>query len=224
MSKYSISEFAKLTGYTQQTLRNWEASGKLKPYRNGELGHRRYSQEQLDEILGTDSKASKLKGKIVGYFKIDNQVDPLAVTHHFDRLRSYIATISVGYTQTVDLQFDVYSVNDRTVGLDNYNDLLSSVARHEVSDIVFLCHTIQDYYEYKAVSSLIERLNVQVHLLKNNVLSQDVSRDRSLVELISELSVSCNYTQEDILKIVATLESNLGNTISCNIKELKEID
>ncbi|ELR98300.1 IS607 family transposase [Gloeocapsa sp. PCC 73106] len=46
MTKLSISEAAKLKGVSTQTLRRWEASGKLIPERTV-TGHRRYDLSQL---------------------------------------------------------------------------------------------------------------------------------------------------------------------------------
>jgi len=46
MTKLSISEAAKLKGVSTQTLRRWEASGKLIPERTP-TGHRRYDLSQL---------------------------------------------------------------------------------------------------------------------------------------------------------------------------------
>jgi predicted site-specific integrase-resolvase len=46
MSKFSISEAAKIKGVSPSTLRRWEAEGKLIPERT-ESGHRRYSMSQL---------------------------------------------------------------------------------------------------------------------------------------------------------------------------------
>jgi predicted site-specific integrase-resolvase len=46
MSKFSISEAAKIKGVSPSTLRRWESEGKLIPERTAS-GHRRYSMSQL---------------------------------------------------------------------------------------------------------------------------------------------------------------------------------
>ncbi len=46
----SITKAAKLLGVSQQTLRNWEAEGKIAPERTAGGGHRRYSREQVDKL------------------------------------------------------------------------------------------------------------------------------------------------------------------------------
>ena len=52
MSKYySIHEFSKIIGVSAQTLRNWDANGKLHPHHTTVSGYRYYSDEQLNPYL-----------------------------------------------------------------------------------------------------------------------------------------------------------------------------
>jgi len=64
MSKFSISEAAKIKGVSPSTLRRWEAEGKLIPERT-ESGHRRYSMSQL---LGVESH----KAYTIGYARVSS--------------------------------------------------------------------------------------------------------------------------------------------------------
>lgn len=52
---YKISEFASLIGVSISTLRNWDKKGILKPIKLAS-GHRRYTEEQLNKILGNEKK------------------------------------------------------------------------------------------------------------------------------------------------------------------------
>ena len=52
MSKYySIHEFSKIIGVSAQTLRNWDANGKLHPHHTTVSGYRYYSDEQLNQVI-----------------------------------------------------------------------------------------------------------------------------------------------------------------------------
>ena len=52
MSKYySIQEFSKIIGVSAQTLRNWDANGKLHPHHTTVSGYRYYSDEQLNQVI-----------------------------------------------------------------------------------------------------------------------------------------------------------------------------
>lgn len=56
MGFLSIKEFAKEIGVTEQTLRNWDKSGKLKPHHRTPSGYRIYSREQVNGYFECFSK------------------------------------------------------------------------------------------------------------------------------------------------------------------------
>ena len=80
MSYIAIGKMAEKLGVTEQTLRNWDKSGRLKPAYVSESGYRYYSDEQLAKVTGlfyTDNS----KKFVVGYHRsstkesFKNQVD-----------------------------------------------------------------------------------------------------------------------------------------------------
>ena len=46
-----IKAAAKFVGVTGDTLRNWEANGKIKPYRHPFNKYRMYKKEDLEQLL-----------------------------------------------------------------------------------------------------------------------------------------------------------------------------
>ncbi|MBO0350700.1 IS607 family transposase [Phormidium pseudopriestleyi FRX01] len=64
MSKFRISEAAKIKGVSPSTLRRWESEGKLIPERTAS-GHRRYSMSQL---LGVESH----RAYTIGYVRVSS--------------------------------------------------------------------------------------------------------------------------------------------------------
>ena len=69
MSKYySIHEFSKIIGVSAQTLRNWDANGKLHPHHTTVNGYRYYSDEQLNQVINV-----KPKNRItIGYCRVSS--------------------------------------------------------------------------------------------------------------------------------------------------------
>ena len=53
---YSIHEFSKIIGVSAQTLRNWDANGKLHPHHTTVSGYRYYSDEQLNPVINVKPK------------------------------------------------------------------------------------------------------------------------------------------------------------------------
>ncbi|WP_439099919.1 MerR family DNA-binding transcriptional regulator, partial [Blautia wexlerae] len=57
MSKYcSIHKFSKIIGVSAQTLRNWDANGKLHLHHTTVSGYRCYSDEQLNQVINVKPK------------------------------------------------------------------------------------------------------------------------------------------------------------------------
>lgn len=52
MKYYTINQFAKIIGVSQQTLRNWDNNGKLKPHHVSPSGYRYYLEDQINEFKG----------------------------------------------------------------------------------------------------------------------------------------------------------------------------
>ena len=63
---YSIHEFSKIIGVSVQTLRNWDANGKLHPHHTTVSGYRYYSDEQLNQVINVKSK----KSITIGYYDL----------------------------------------------------------------------------------------------------------------------------------------------------------
>ena len=69
MSKYySIHEFSKIIGVSAQTLRNWDANGKLHPHHTTTSGYRYYSDEQLNQVMNVKPK----NRIIIGYCRVSS--------------------------------------------------------------------------------------------------------------------------------------------------------
>lgn len=214
---YSISEFAELTGVTTQTLRNWESSGKLIPIRTGgDIGHRRYSQEQLDKILQKDTttKGTSIDKKTFGYFKVNKSIDVDTISSYYDKLRGYISNT---YEENFDILCDVFETNK--LDLIKQEEILTQVTQHKIRRIVFLCAEPIDYYEFKALSRLLTKLDIEVVILKNNVLNKSFEFDDILTS-IQDIAETKSYNKEDIVEIVTILESNLKVPTVSKITEL----
>ncbi len=87
MSKYySIHEFSRIIGVSAQTLRNWDANGKLHPHHTTVSGYRYYSDEQLNQVINV-----KPKNRItIGYCRISNHKQKDDLERQIDNVRIYL--------------------------------------------------------------------------------------------------------------------------------------
>lgn len=130
MKYYSIGEFAKLIGKSQQTLRNWDKNNVLQPAYVAPSGFRYYSEEQLHQILGI-KKATPPK-KVVGYCRVSSRKQKDELERQVEAVRTYM--IAKGYS--FEIIEDIGSgINYTKKGLSR---LIDMVCNHEVEKIVVL--------------------------------------------------------------------------------------
>lgn len=93
--RISISKASDLLGVSQNTVRAWEKEGRLRSYRNGKKGHRRYDEDELNACLGksTGSDGSSNLGVAV-YCRVSSadQKSHGDLERQKLRLREYCAT------------------------------------------------------------------------------------------------------------------------------------
>ena len=89
MSKYySIHEFSKIIGVSAQTLRNWDANGKLHPHHTTVSGYRYYSDEQLNQVINV-----KPKNRItIGYCRVSSHKQKDDLERQIDNVKTYLLT------------------------------------------------------------------------------------------------------------------------------------
>ena len=83
---YSIHEFSKIIGVSAQTLRNWDANGKLHPHHTTVSGYRYYSDEQLNQVINV-----KPKNRItIGYCRVSNHKQKDDLERQIDNVKEYL--------------------------------------------------------------------------------------------------------------------------------------
>ena len=83
---YSIHEFSKIIGVSAQTLRNWDANGKLHPHHTTVSGYRYYSDEQLNQVINV-----KPKNRItIGYCRVSNHKQKDDLERQIDNVKTQI--------------------------------------------------------------------------------------------------------------------------------------
>ncbi len=95
MKYYEIGKFVELIRVTQQTLRNWDKAGKLKPIHTGKSGYRYYSQQQLQYYLGLKGE-KPVKRKIVGYCRVSSNKQKDDLERQIENVKAYM--IAKGYS------------------------------------------------------------------------------------------------------------------------------
>lgn len=177
--KYSIGQFAKLINRTEQTLRNWDKNGKLKPaYIDKDTGYRYYTDEQLKIYNG-----EKVKDKqIIGYCRVSSQKQKEALNRQIENVKTYMC--AKGY------QFSIISdigsgINYQNKGL---NKLVNMVLNEEVSKIVILYKDRLVRFGYELIENICQSKGVDIEIIDNTERTDEEEMVKDLIQIITVFS------------------------------------
>ena len=154
---YNIGEFSELIGKTKQTLRNWDKNNILKPAFVSNGGHRMYSQNQLNQILGIEQK----KRKIIGYCRVSSnkQKDDL------DRQIQYVKEYMVAKGYQFEIITDIGScINYNNKGL---NKLIDMISDRKVSKVVVFYKDRLVRFGFELIENICSKFGTKIEIIDN---------------------------------------------------------
>ncbi len=203
MKYYSIGEFSELIRVTQQTLRNWDKVGKLKPSHKGKSGYRYYSQQQLQYYLGLKSE-NPAKRKVVGYCRVSSNKQKDDLERQVENVKSYM--IAKGYS--FDVVTDIGSgINYNKKGL---NQLIDRIVASEVEKIVVLYKDRLLRFGYELIENLCSKYGTTIEIIDNTEKTGEQELVEDLVQIVTVFSCK--------------LQGRRANKAKKMIKELLEDD
>lgn len=181
MKFYSIGQFSKLIGKTNQTLRNWDKQGILKPHYVSKSGYRYYSQEQLNHFLGLKPER-QLNKKIIGYCRVSSNKQKDDLERQIENVKTYM--YAKGY------QFEVITdigsgINYNKKGL---NQLIDMVTNSEVEKIVVLYKDRLIRFGYELIENLCNKYDCTIEIIDNTEKSEEQELVEDLIQIITVFS------------------------------------
>lgn len=180
MKKYSIGQFAKKINRTQQTLRNWDKNGKLKPQIvDKNTGYRYYTENQLKEFYGEVQNKERI---VVGYCRVSSAKQKEALERQVENVRTYL--ITKGY------QFKIISdigsgINYEKKGL---NQLIQMILQDEVSKVVVLYKDRLVRFGFELIRSICEFKSVDIEVIDSTEKTEEQEVVEDLVQIITVFS------------------------------------
>ena len=181
MKYYRIGAFAKLIGVTQQSLRNWDKTGRLKPHHVGESGYRYYSQEQLYHYLGLQSKHNKSR-KVVGYCRVSSNKQKEDLERQIENVKTYMYAKGYSFVIISDIGS---GVNYNKKGL---NQLISMITSYEVDKIVILFKDRLLSFGYELIETLCDKYGTSIEIIDNTERTEEQELVEDLIQIITVLS------------------------------------
>lgn len=181
MNYYSIGEFAKLIGKTEQTLRNWDKNDTFKPHHIAPSGYRYYSQEQLNHFLGIKNTL-QLNRKVIGYCRVSSHKQKDDLVRQEDNVKTYM--LAKGY------QFEI--VTDIGSGI-NYNKkglnyLIDLITNSEVDRIVVLYKDRLLRFGYELIENLCTKYGTKIEIIDSTDKTEEQELVEDLVQIVTVFS------------------------------------
>lgn len=203
MKFYSIGQFSKLIGKTNQTLRNWDKDGILKPHHVSESGYRYYSQEQLNHFLGLKQEV-QLNKKTIGYCRVSSNKQKDDLERQIENVKTYM--YAKGYS--FEIISDIGSgINYNKKGL---NKLIDMVTNSEVEKIVILYKDRLIRFGYELIENICNKYGTTIEIIDNTEKTEEQELVEDMIQIVTVFS--------------ERLQGKRANKAKKMIKELLEDD
>ena len=179
MKYYSINEFSKILGVSAQTLRNWDANGKLHPHHTSSNGYRYYSHEQLNQVMNIKPNIDR---KIIGYCRVSSNKQKDDLQRQEENMRMYL--LSQG--KPFEIISDIGSgINYKKKGL---RQLLKMITSNEVEKVVVLYKDRLLRFGFELVEYVASLHNCEIEIVDITKKSEQQELVEDLVQIITVFS------------------------------------
>ena len=204
MKKYSIGQFAKKINRTQQTLRNWDKSGKLKPQIvDKNTGYRYYTEKQLKEFYGEVSNKERM---VIVYCRVSSAKQKEELERQVENVKTYL--ITKGY------QFKIISDIGSGINYDRkgLNQLIQMILQDEVSKVVVLYKDRLVRFGFELIENICEFKSVDIEVIDSTEKSEEQEVVEDLVQIITVFSCRLQGKRANKAKkmIKELLENDIG--------------
>ena len=204
MKFYTIGDFAKIIGKTEQTLRNWDKAGILKPHHVSESGYRYYSKEQANHYFGFKNNDKQLKRIVIGYCRVSSNKQKDDLERQIENVKTFM--IAKGYS--FDIITDIGSgINYNKKGL---NQLIDKITNSEVEKIVILYKDRLLRFGYELIESICEKYGSTIEIIDYTEKTEEQELVEDLIQIVTVFS--------------CRLQGKRANKAKKMIKELLEDD
>lgn len=174
---YTINKFAKLLGITPQTLRNWDKSGKLKPVHTSSNGYRYYSEEQLQELNGSNKEKI-----VVGYCRVSSNKQKDDLERQVENMKTYLLAQGKPFKIITDIGS---GINYNKKGL---NLILKEVTENKIEKIVILYKDRLVRFGYELIENICSIYGTKIEIIDNIEKSEEQELVEDLIQIITVFS------------------------------------
>jgi hypothetical protein CLOST_0635 len=177
MSKYySINKASKILGVSAQTLRNWDAKGKLHPHHTSSNGYRYYSQEQLNQVMNIKPNLDRL---VIGYCRVSGNKQKDDLERQVENMKVYLTAQGKPYEIITDIGS---GINYNNKGL---KELIQRITQNKVEKIVVLYKDRLLRFGFELVEYIASLHDCNIEIIDNTEKTEQQELIEDLVQIIT---------------------------------------
>lgn len=180
MSKYySINKASKILGVSAQTLRNWDAKGKLHPHHTSSNGYRYYSQEQLNQVMNIKPNLDRL---VIGYCRVSSNKQKDDLERQIESMKMYLTAQGKPFEIITDIGS---GINYNNKGL---KELIQRITQNKVEKIVVLYKDRLIRFGFDLVEYIASLHDCNIEIIDNTEKTEQQELVEDLVQIITVFS------------------------------------
>lgn len=180
MSKYySINKASKILGVSAQTLRNWDAKGKLHPHHTSSNGYRYYSQDQLNQVMNIKPKLDRL---VIGYCRVSSNKQKDNLYRQIENMKMYLTAQGKPYEIITDIGS---GINYNNKGL---KELIQRITQNKVEKVVVLYKDRLLRFGFELVEFVASLHDCNIEIIDNTEKTEQQELVEDLVQIITVFS------------------------------------
>lgn len=180
MSKYySINKASKILGVSAQTLRNWDAKGKLHPHHTSSNGYRYYSQEQLNQVMNIKPNLDRL---VIGYCRVSGNKQKDDLERQIESMKMYLTAQGKPFEIITDIGS---GINYNNKGL---TELIQRITQNKVEKIVVLYKDRLIRFGFDLVEYIASLHDCNIEIIDNTEKTEQQELVEDLVQIITVFS------------------------------------
>lgn len=176
---YSINKFSKILGVSAQTLRNWDAKGKLHPHHTSSNGYRYYSHEQLNQVMNIKPNLDRL---VIGYCRVSSNKQKDDLDRQIENMKVYLNAQGKPYEIISDIGL---GINYKNQGL---KELIKRISQNKVEKVVVLYKDRLVRFGFELVEYIASLHDCNIEIIDNTEKTEQQELVEDLVQIITVFS------------------------------------
>lgn len=206
MIYYSIGKFAKMIGKSVNTLRVWDERDIFKPHHVTTGGHRMYSEDQMQDVIGVGHRNQPKKRIVIGYCRVSTSKQKDDLNRQVELMQQYLIAQGSPFEIITDIGSGIHY---RKKGLDS---LISRIMNREVEKVVVLYKDRLVRFGWELIELVCQKSGTTLEVIDSTEKTEEQELVEDFIQIVKVFSCRLQgkrtHQGKKILKEVKILANN----------------